>query len=88
MQALVVPATRGRHASVLRRAAGALRGGLDAGDRAELSEAIDDYRSGRLPLVAALALLRHHARRLGVASLLAQSYLQPHPKELLLRNHA
>jgi uncharacterized protein YbgA (DUF1722 family) len=31
--------------------------------------------------------VRHHARRLGVDSLLGQTYLEPHPKELMLRNH-
>ena len=33
------------------------------------------------------ALIAHHARRHGVAYLLDQVYVQPHPKELMLRNH-
>jgi uncharacterized protein YbgA (DUF1722 family) len=37
--------------------------------------------------VVPLALLRHHVRRLDVAYLRDQLYLDPHPKELMLRNH-
>jgi uncharacterized protein YbgA (DUF1722 family) len=31
--------------------------------------------------------LRHHVKRLDVAYLSGQVYLDPHPKELMLRNH-
>jgi uncharacterized protein YbgA (DUF1722 family) len=67
--------------------AGYLRDGTTAADRAELAEAIHDYRRGLVPLVVPLTLVRHFARRLGVAYLLGQLYLEPHPKELMLRNH-
>ena len=87
MQALALRASRGRNANVLQQMAGTLREGLDAVDRAELSEAIHDYRSGLLPLVVPVTLVRHHARRQAVATLLGQVYLEPHPKELMLRNH-
>jgi uncharacterized protein YbgA (DUF1722 family)/uncharacterized protein YbbK (DUF523 family) len=87
MEALGVRASRGRNANVLQHMAGYLRDGLDAADRAELSTAIHDYRGGLLPLVVPITLLRHHVRRLGVAYLAGQVYLEPHPKELMLRNH-
>ncbi len=87
MQALALRATRGCNANVLQHMAGHLRAGLDAADRAELSEAIRDYRRGLVPLVVPLTLVRHHARRLAAGYLLGQVYLDPHPKELLLRNH-
>ena len=87
MRALALRATRGRHADVLRRMADQLREGLDAADRAELAEAIGEYRRGRVPLVVPITLVRHHARRGGVARLLGQVYLEPHPSELMLRNH-
>jgi len=48
---------------------------------------IADYRRGVVPLVVPLTLLRHHVRRQGVSYLAAQVYLDPHPKELMLRNH-
>lgn len=87
MQALTRRATPGRNANVLQHMAGFLREGLGREDRAELSATIHDYRKGLVPLVVPLTLLRHHARRQRVEYLLAQAYLEPHPRELMLRNH-
>ena len=42
---------------------------------------------GLVPLVVPLTLFGHHVRRHGVAWLQGQTYLEPHPKELMLRNH-
>ena len=56
-------------------------------ERAELGEVIAEYRRGLVPLVVPLTLLKHHVRRLGLAYLADQVYLDPHPKELMLRNH-
>jgi uncharacterized protein YbgA (DUF1722 family)/uncharacterized protein YbbK (DUF523 family) len=86
MEALRVPATRGRHANVLQHMAGYLRDLLPPGDRAELAEVIADYGRGLVPLVVPLTLLRHHVRREGIAYLAGQTYLDPDPKELMLRN--
>jgi uncharacterized protein YbgA (DUF1722 family)/uncharacterized protein YbbK (DUF523 family) len=79
-------ATPGRHANVLTHMLGHLRGQLDAHDRDELFALIEDHRKGLVPLVVPLVLMRHHVRRLSVDYLLSQSYLDPHPKELMLRN--
>jgi uncharacterized protein YbgA (DUF1722 family) len=40
-----------------------------------------------VPLVVPLTLFAHHIRRCGVTYLADQVYLQPHPVELMLRNH-
>jgi uncharacterized protein YbgA (DUF1722 family) len=40
-----------------------------------------------VPLVVPLMLIRHHVREHDVAYLQGQHYLEPHPKELMLRNH-
>ena len=57
-------------------------------DRAtSCSTTIEDYRKGLVPLVAPLTLLRHHVRQQEVRYLAGQVYLEPHPKELMLRNH-
>jgi uncharacterized protein YbgA (DUF1722 family)/uncharacterized protein YbbK (DUF523 family) len=87
MAALAVPATRGRNANVLQHCAGYLSRALDAPSRAELASLVDDYRRGLVPLVVPVTLIRHHARRNGVSYLTGQTYLEPHPKELMLRNH-
>jgi uncharacterized protein YbgA (DUF1722 family) len=80
-------ATRGRNANVLQHAAGHLKKQLDAASRAELAQLIHDYREGLVPLVVPVTLIRHHVRRHGIDSLSGQVFLEPHPVELMLRNH-
>ncbi len=87
MQALAVLATPRRHANVLQHIAGYLREGLDSAVRQEIARLIEDYRQGLVPLVVPLTLLHHYTRRLRVEYLLGQTYLEPHPRELMLRNH-
>ncbi len=78
--------TPGRHANVLLHLLGHLKNDLDAADKQELLSLIDEHRHGHLPLVVPLTLLAHHARRLGAAYLLSQTYLFPRVEELRLRN--
>jgi uncharacterized protein YbgA (DUF1722 family) len=73
----------GQHVNVLEHMAGFLRGRATAAERAELGEAIADYRAGHAPRAVPLALIRHQARRYDVAYLLAQTYLLPYPKALM-----
>jgi uncharacterized protein YbgA (DUF1722 family)/uncharacterized protein YbbK (DUF523 family) len=80
-------ATRKRHANVLMHMLGHLRAGLDEPGRAELLSLIDDHRRGLVPLVVPITMMRHHVERLKVDYLRGQSYLHPHPRELMLRNH-
>jgi uncharacterized protein YbgA (DUF1722 family)/uncharacterized protein YbbK (DUF523 family) len=75
------------HTNVLQHVAGFFSPRLDAGDRAELTQTIHEYRLGRLPLVVPLTLVRHYVRKLQVPYLLDQVYLNPHPDELMLLNH-
>lgn len=87
MRALGAMATTRKHSNVLLHLVGHLKTHLDAGARAELLTAVDDFRKGLLPLVVPVTLIRHHVRRCGVEYLAGQVYLDPHPKELMLRNH-
>lgn len=86
MQALAQRATRKRHANVLMHVMGYLKSHLDAGDKAELLEIIDQYRRGQVPLIVPITLLRHHLRRFPDPYIDRQYYLRPHPDELMLRN--
>jgi uncharacterized protein YbgA (DUF1722 family)/uncharacterized protein YbbK (DUF523 family) len=88
MSALARLPTRGTHANALQHVAGFFKRSLSAEDRAELAESVADYRRGLVPLVVPITLLRHHVRRGGPEWLRGQTYLEPHPKELMLRNHA
>jgi uncharacterized protein YbgA (DUF1722 family) len=87
MDALKKLATTARHTNVLHHMLGYLRDHLDVTARAELVALIDDYRRGLVPLVVPITLFRHYVREFNVAYLRDQVYLEPHPKELMLRNH-
>ncbi|MDQ3938192.1 MAG: DUF523 and DUF1722 domain-containing protein, partial [Chloroflexota bacterium] len=87
MKTMTNLATPRRHASVLMHMAGHLKDQLDAASKQELLQAIDEYRRGLVPLVVPLTLVRHHVRVRQVAYLAGQTYLEPHPRELMLRNH-
>jgi uncharacterized protein YbgA (DUF1722 family)/uncharacterized protein YbbK (DUF523 family) len=87
METLRVLATPRRHANVLEHMLGFFSKEIDADARAEVVDAIADHRRGSAPLVVPLTLVRHHVRRLRVEYLAQQTYLDPHPKELMLRNH-
>ncbi len=86
MQALRRCATRGNHANVLQHLSGYLRHALPDHDRQELQRLIEQYRSGQLPLVVPLTLLKHHFRHHPDDYIALQTYLQPHPEALSLRN--
>ena len=88
MKTMAVIATRRRHTNALQHMAGYFKKSLDAESKAELQSTIDDYRLGLIPLIVPITLLQHHVRVHNVEYLAGQVYLQPHPKELMLRNHA
>ncbi|MEZ0230151.1 MAG: YbgA family protein [Planctomycetota bacterium] len=87
MKALAKPATPARHVNVLQHMAGYFKKQLDADQKAELKQVIEDFGAGLVPLVVPVTLLKHHVRRFKVSYLAEQIYLEPHPKELMLRNH-
>jgi uncharacterized protein YbgA (DUF1722 family)/uncharacterized protein YbbK (DUF523 family) len=87
MRGLGTMATPKRHVNVLQHILGYFSDQLDSTARRELLELIEDYGRGLLPLVVPLTLVRHYVRQFAVAYVQAQTYLDPHPKELMLRNH-
>jgi uncharacterized protein YbgA (DUF1722 family) len=87
MEALARLATTRKHVNVLTHMLGHFKQRLDAADRTELLASIEDYRLGLVPLVVPITLLKHHVRRHKVGYLAGQVYLDPHPRELMLRNH-
>ncbi|MFT5359456.1 MAG: hypothetical protein ACI9KE_006699 [Polyangiales bacterium] len=80
-------ATRGKQTNVLQHITGHFKKVLDAGDREELQAEIQSYQAGLVPLIVPITLLRHHIRRHGIDYLAQQTYIDPHPAELMLRNH-
>ena len=88
MEALDHRATTRRNTNVLKHMLGYFSKELSSDERKELCGVIGDYRRGLVPLVIPLTLIRHYAEKYDVSSLQGQSYLQPNPNELMLRNHA
>ena len=86
MRALGTRASRKRHVNVLQHLLGYLRRHVDGASRGDLVEVIDAYRLGMVPLVVPLALLQHHFRRNPHPYIEQQVYMNPHPRELMLRN--
>ncbi len=85
MRGLARPASRGGHANVLAHLQGYLKRVLDAPSRQELATLIAAYRRGEQPLLAPLAVLKHHLNRHPDTYVLYQTYLDPHPPAAALR---
>ena len=85
MQGLSRPASRGGHANVLAHLQGYLKRVLDAPSRQELATLIAAYRRGEQPLLAPMAVLKHHLNRHPDTYVLYQTYLDPHPPAAALR---
>lgn len=87
MQALAVRATVRKHVNVLQHILGHFKDRLGAQEKAELLGVIADYHQGLTPLIVPLTLIKHYVQIFDVAYIRDQVYLNPHPKELMLRNH-
>ena len=87
MQALAAKATVRKHVNVLQHILGHFKERLDAQEKAELLGVIADYHQGLTPLIVPLTLIKHYVQLFDVEYIRDQVYLNPHPKELMLRNH-
>ncbi|MGQ0811311.1 MAG: YbgA family protein [Nitrospiraceae bacterium] len=87
MKALAVKATVRKHVNVLHHILGYFKERLGAQEKAELSGVIGDYHQGLMPLIVPLTLIKHYVQIFDVSYIRDQMYLNPHPKELMLRNH-
>jgi len=87
MAALQHRATVGRNVNVLHHLLGYLKDRIDPAEREDILQVIATYGGGLVPLIVPITLLNHHLKVQQVTYLLEQSYLQPAPAELALRNH-
>jgi uncharacterized protein YbgA (DUF1722 family) len=87
MKALAVKATVRKHVNVLQHILAYFKERLGAHEKAELLDMIGDYHHGHTPLIVPLTLIRHYVQIFDVTHILDQVYLNPHPKEIMLRNH-
>jgi uncharacterized protein YbgA (DUF1722 family)/uncharacterized protein YbbK (DUF523 family) len=87
MKALAVKATVRKHVNVLQHILGHFKNRLSAHEKAELLGVINEYHQGLTPLIVPLTLIKHYVQIFDVGYIRDQVYLNPHPKELMLRNH-
>ena len=87
MTALKIKATVRKHVNVLNHLVGHFKTELQPAERTELNGVIDDYHKGFVPLIVPLTLVKHYVTMFDIAYISNQVYLNPHPKELMLRNH-
>jgi uncharacterized protein YbgA (DUF1722 family)/uncharacterized protein YbbK (DUF523 family) len=87
-EAMALRVSRGRHSNALLHAFGLVSDRLDDARRHDILSRIEAYRRGEVPLSVPVALVRHHAAGCRIGYLQAQTYLDPFPAALGLRNHA
>jgi uncharacterized protein YbgA (DUF1722 family)/uncharacterized protein YbbK (DUF523 family) len=85
--ALSLKCTVSKHTNVLMHVMGYFKKELSADEKQEILELIQNFRNGHLPLIVPVTLLNHFVRKYRQPYLAEQTYLNPHPLDLQLRNH-
>ena len=80
-------ATTRKNTNVLQHIMGYFKKDLSGDEKAELAGVINSYQQGHVPLIVPVTLLNHYVRKYKTQYLEQQYYLNPHPLELMLRNH-
>lgn len=87
LEALSLKTTPAKNVNVLQHILGYFKKQLSADEKQEMLEIISRYRKGVVPLVVPITLVNHYVRKYHQPYLSGQTYLNPHPIELQLRNH-
>jgi uncharacterized protein YbgA (DUF1722 family)/uncharacterized protein YbbK (DUF523 family) len=87
MDTLSLKTTIKKNANVLQHMMGYFKKDLSSDEKQELLEVIEEYRKGYVPLIVPITLMNHYVRKYDQSYLKQQTYLQPHPMALQLRNH-
>lgn len=87
MEALTFKSTPKKNTDVLLHMMGFFKKVLSKGEKEDILNTIEDYHKELLPLIVPVTLVRHQVKKHNIEYLLDQVYLNPHPKELMLRNH-
>lgn len=87
MEGLGLKTTLAKNVNVLQHIMGYFKKDLSADEKQELLDLIGDYRKGHVPLIVPVTLVNHYVRKYGQDYLARQTYLNPHPIALQLRNH-
>lgn len=88
MAAMKLKTTVKKHVNVLMHMMGHFKKHISSDEKQELLEVIERYKNQYVPLIVPITLMNHYVRKYEEPYLQKQHYLQPHPTELKLRNHA
>jgi len=88
MEGLRLIATVKKNTNVLLHIASYFKKQLSVDEKKELLGVIENYHGGYIPLIVPIVLIKHYVRKFDEAYLKRQYYLNPHPLEVMLRNHA
>jgi len=88
MAALKLRCTLKKHTNVLMHILGYFKNMLTSDEKQELLAIINNFKEGLIPLIVPITLVNHYVRKYNEEYLADQFYLNPHPLELKLRNHA
>jgi uncharacterized protein YbgA (DUF1722 family) len=86
MGAMKVLTTPKKHANVLMHIMGFFKKSLTSEDKKELLRLIDAHREGLVPVIVPITLINYFRKRHPNAYVDGQTYLEPQPPELMLRN--
>jgi len=86
MGALGHRTTRRSHSNVLYHLAGYLKQTVSGEERQRLAALIEKYRTGQVPLIVPVTMLKHHFANSPNAYIDSQVFLAPYPDTLQLRN--
>ena len=87
LEAMDLKATVKKNVNVLYHIMGYFKKLISADEKAEMIRLIENYHGQTVPLVVPLTLVNHFIRKYDIGYLENQHYLEPHPAELMLRNH-
>lgn len=87
MGGLKLLATSKKNTNVLMHIMGYFKNNLDREEKQELLGIITNYHQGLIPIIVPVTLLGHYVIKFDEPYLKRQYYLNPHPLELMLRNH-
>ncbi len=87
MEGLKLMATVRKNTNVLLHIMIYFKKHLTSDEKAELIEVIENFYRGLIPLMVPVTLINHYVRKYSEPYLKNQHYLNPHPAELMLRNH-
>ncbi len=76
-----------KNSNVLMHMMGYFKDQISGDEKQEMLDIIDQYRREQIPLIVPITLIKHYVRKYDQPYLKEQTFLDPHPAELQLRNH-